>query len=113
MLELVEDKLFQTEGGDARIQILGVLEGSGLAFDALWVAGLSADRWPPAPAPNPFLPLAWQREHSVARSSAQRELEYARALTGQFASAAPKVVFSSASAEGDRRLAPSALIMAV
>ena len=27
---------------------------AGLDFDALWVAGLSADRWPAAPRPNPL-----------------------------------------------------------
>ena len=41
-----------------RVQILGVLEAAGLPLDALWVAGLAAERWPPAPRPNPLLPLA-------------------------------------------------------
>ena len=69
--------MFQPEGTDAPIQLLGVLEGAGLDFDALWVAGLSADRWPPAPAPNPLLPLHWQRERNVPRSSAENELAHA------------------------------------
>jgi hypothetical protein len=49
------------ESPPASIQILGGLEAAGLPFDALWVAGLAAERWPPAPRPNPLLPLAWQR----------------------------------------------------
>ena len=88
-----------------------MLEGSGLAFDALWVAGLSADRWPPPPAPNPLLPLHWQRERNVPRATAQGELAYARALTSRFAMAAAEVVFSSAAAADDLPLAPSALLL--
>ena len=106
-----QDRVFQPEGSDAPIQLLGLLEGSGLVFDALWVAGLSADRWPPAPTPNPLLPLHWQRECSVPRATAEGELEYARALTARFAMAAPEVVFSSAAAVDDLPLAPSALLL--
>lgn len=108
---LVEETLFQPEGSGAPIQIMGVLEAGGLTFDALWVAGLAADRWPPAPAPNPLLPIAWQRERNVPRATAQRELEYARALTARLAQAAPEVVFSSAAGEEDYALSPSALIL--
>jgi probable DNA repair protein len=88
-----------------------VLEASGLGFDALWVAGLAADRWPSAPGPNPLLPLAWQRQHDVAHATAQREREYAEALTLRFARAAPEVVFSSASMIDDHPSSPSALIL--
>ena len=108
---LARDTIFQPQGSDAPIQILGVLEGSGLTFDALWVAGLAADRWPPAPSPNPLLPLAWQRERNVPRASAQRELAYAQTLTARFARAAPEVVFSSAASAEDHELSPSTLIL--
>jgi len=110
--ELARVTVFQPEGAAAPIQILGVLEGSGLGFAALWVAGMSAERWPPAPAPNPLLPLRWQRERNVPRSSAQRELEFARTITARFASAAPTVVFSSPVRDGDRPLSVSSLILA-
>lgn len=108
---LVSETIFQAEGSGAPIQILGVLEGAGLTFDALWVAGLAADRWPAAPAPNPLLPIAWQRERNVPRASAQRELAYAEMLTTRFARAAPEVVFSSAASADDHGLSPSALIL--
>jgi probable DNA repair protein len=109
---LAGETIFQPEGSAAPIQILGVLEGTGLAFDALWVAGLAADRWPPAPAPNPLLPIAWQRERKLPRASAQRELAYAEMLTRRFARAAPEVVFSSPASADDHELSPSTLILA-
>ena len=57
-----------------------------------------------APRPNPLLPLPWQRERNVPRSTAARELAYATALTAQFARAAPEVVFSY---RGERRRSPA------
>jgi len=108
---LAGEQRFQPEGGPAPIQILGVLEGTGLTFDALWVAGLAADRWPAAPDPNPLLPIAWQRERNVAHATAEREREYARDLTRRFARAAPEVVFSCAAVIDDHDASPSALIL--
>lgn len=108
---LAAETLHQPEGSDAPIQILGVLEAAGLCFDALWVAGLSADRWPAAPRPNPLLPIAWQRERGLPRATAQRELDYARTLTERFARAADEVVFSSATGVDDVPLSPSALLL--
>jgi exodeoxyribonuclease-5 len=95
LVSLARDKVFQPESAPAPIQILGGLEAAGLPLDALWVAGLAAERWPPARPANPLLPLVWQRERNVPRSTAARELAYAQALT-QWARAAPEVVFSSA-----------------
>jgi probable DNA repair protein len=109
---LASETLHQPEGGDASIQILGVLEAAGLSFDVLWVAGLSADRWPAAPRPNPLLPIAWQRERGVPRATAQRELEYARMLTARLARGADEVVLSSSTGTDDPPLSPSALLLA-
>jgi ATP-dependent helicase/nuclease subunit B len=108
---MARETVFQPEGGGATIQILGVLEASGMAFDALWVAGLAADRWPPAPNPNPMLPIAWQRERGVPHANASSDLAYFRTLTAGFAAAAADVVFSSATTIDDRPSSPSALIV--
>ena len=102
--------VFQPERAEAPIQIMGVLEAAGMSFDALWVSGLTAEAWPAAARPNPYLPVRWQRQHALPRSSPERELEYARALTAQFATAAPQVVFSSATRSGEQALQSSALI---
>ena len=102
--------LFQPEAPPVRIRILGLLEASGLVFDALWIAGLTAERWPPAPQPHSLLPLAWQRERSVPRSDPGVDLAHARALTEGLGAAAQDVIASHARhADGFDR-AGSALI---
>jgi probable DNA repair protein len=86
--------VFQPEAPPARIRIMGLLEASGLTFDALWIAGLTAEAWPPAPQPHPMLPIAWQRERRVPHSDPAADLAHARVMTDGFGGAAANVVAS-------------------
>ncbi|HEY3178929.1 MAG TPA: PD-(D/E)XK nuclease family protein [Casimicrobiaceae bacterium] len=104
------DTLFQQESPPVPIQIVGLLEATGLPFDRLWIAGLASDRWPRAPQPHPLLPLAWQRDHEVPRSSAPRELRFARKTTALLLHGAPRVVVSYARNVDDQPRRVSQLI---
>lgn len=101
---------FQAQTPHSPIQILGALEGAGLQFSHCWVLGLHHRQWPPVPAPNPLLPIQLQRAHQMPHASAERELEFARALTSHYRQCAPQVIFSSAHVDDDNELSPSALI---
>ncbi|HTF95019.1 MAG TPA: PD-(D/E)XK nuclease family protein [Cellvibrio sp.] len=101
---------FQAQTPHSPIQILGALEGAGLQFSHCWVMGLHHRQWPPVPAPNPLLPISMQRTHKMPHASAERELEFALALTAHYQQCAPDVVFSSAHNDDDSELSPSALI---
>lgn len=101
---------FQAQTPHSPIQILGALEGAGLQFSHCWVMGLHHRQWPPVPAPNPLLPTHLQRTHKMPHASAERELEFARALTAHYRQCAPNVIFSSAHSDEDSELSPSALI---
>lgn len=101
---------FQAQTPDSPIQILGALEGASLQFTHCWVMGLNHRQWPPAPAPNPLLPISLQRQHNMPHASAERELVFARALTENYRACAEHVVLSSAHSDGDNELRPSALI---
>jgi probable DNA repair protein len=107
---LAREQVFQPEAPGARIRVLGLLEATGLAFDALWVAGMGSDAWPRAPEPSPLLPIAWQRERGVPRASAEGELAFARDVTATLAHAAREVVFSYAASADDHPLSPSPLL---
>lgn len=110
LVGLVQAQVFQQESSPARVQIMGILEAAGLPVDALWVAGLAAEQWPPAPQPNPLLALSWQRERRVPRSTALRELEYGEVLIAQWMRGAPEVVFSHARSTDDHVRSPSSLL---
>jgi probable DNA repair protein len=107
---LAKDHVFQPESASARVQILGGLEAAGLPIDTLWIAGLAAEAWPPAPRPNPMLPLWWQRERNAPHATAARELAYAEAVTAQWARGAPEVVFSFARNADDHVRSISSLV---
>jgi len=101
---VAEASPFQVENEGAPIQIMGMLEASGLRFDHLWVMGLHHEAWPRPANPNPFLPIALQREHGLPHSSAERELEFATKVMDRLIASAPDVVLSYPEVEGDRML---------
>lgn len=114
LTQLCRQRIFQPETrGEPSIQVLGVLESAGLAFDALWVMGMNDDVWPPAPRPNPLLSAEMQRAAGAAHASAEVELDFARRVQARLISAAPEVIFSFSQASGNRILRPSPLIAEV
>ncbi|MFO1310889.1 MAG: PD-(D/E)XK nuclease family protein [Burkholderiales bacterium] len=92
------------------ISVVPVDDAAALDFDALWVAGLSAQRWPPAPQPHPMLPVAWQRERGMPGASAARELAFARTVTARLSACASDVVMSAPAAIEDYESAVSSLV---
>jgi len=107
---LAADTLFQPETPDVPIQVLGVLEAAGTAFDHLWVMGLSDEVWPMQARPNPFIALPLQRAARIPNASPAATLEFARRLTAQWLTGAGEVVLSHPQREADRDLLVSPLI---
>jgi len=107
---LAGNLMFQPETGEAPVQILGMLEASGLYFDHLWVAGLHDEAWPGPCNPNPFLPINLQREKGIPRCSPERELEFATLITKRLLSSGNNVVLSYPERTEDRELDASPLI---
>ena len=90
---------FQAETRDGPLQILGVLEAGGLAFDHIRLVGFGQQQWPTPPSPNPMLPVLWQKEWKMPRASAERELELAQQLTRDLLNASSDIVVSYACEE--------------
>jgi ATP-dependent helicase/nuclease subunit B len=110
---LCAETLFQPETPDAPIQVLGVFESAGLAFDALWVSGLTDEAWPLHTNPNPFIPPSLQKKAGIPEASPELTLERAKRITEGWLCAAPEVVLSHAAHDADRTLVASPLIAAV
>jgi probable DNA repair protein len=110
LVRLSADTLFQPEADTVAVQVLGVLEAAGIEFDHLFVTGLTDERWPAVAHPNPLLPAGLQRAHQVPHASAEWELGFARRMTGWWVGAAPEVVLSYPSRDGDRLLRASPLL---
>jgi probable DNA repair protein len=102
--------LFQPEGTDAPVQVLGVLESAGLEFDHLWVMGLTDEAWPLAEGAQALIPLRLQREAGIPQADPSSSLEFDRRITQGWLASAGEVVVSHARAESDRELFMSPLI---
>jgi ATP-dependent helicase/nuclease subunit B len=105
--------MFQPETNEAPVQILGMLEASGLYFDHLWIAGLHDEAWPGPCNPNPFIPITLQREKGIPRSSPERELEFATLITKRLLKSGTNVVLSYPERTEDRELDASPLIAGI
>jgi len=101
---------FQIEAPTGPVQVVGLLESTGLRFEHLWVMGLEERILPAAPQPNPFLPYRLQVAHAMPHSSADRELLYAEQVMARLLGAAEHVVVSYPRFDGDTELQPSPLL---
>ncbi len=110
LARLAASTVFQPEGGDPPVQVMGLLEANGLEFDHLWIAGLTSEGWPLAARPHPMLPLELQRARRMPGALAEIELQRARATLVRLARSAGEVIASHATRDGDRTLAPASMI---
>ena len=108
--QLAQQRLFQPEGVDSGVQVMGVLEAAGHRFDKLWVCGMARELWPPASRPDPFIPLQLQRRLRMPDSSAARVLEYTRKVTGRLINCADQAVCSWPMQLDGEELRPSPLV---
>jgi probable DNA repair protein len=107
---LAGERLFQPQGGESPVQVLGLYEANSLRFDHLWVMGLHDQAWPPATSADPFIPLAIQRECGMPHCTPEVQRAWAARLTAQLSDAAADVMFSWPCREGGDELECSPLI---
>lgn len=105
------ETVFQPQSGAKPIQILGMLEAAGLAFDAIWLLGMDDRSWPPPARPNPLLPAALQRERGMPHASAERELGFASDLIDQLTRSTGEITASFPRASAEQVALPSPLIV--
>lgn len=92
--QLLAETVFQAKTPDSPIQILGQLEGAGLQFSHLWIAGMGHLDWPPTANPNPFIPISIQRSMSMPHADAERELHFCSQLLDSYRHSADHLCFS-------------------
>ena len=107
---MAREAVFQPQAGDAPISVVGILESAGLAFDHLWVMGMTDDAWPLPARPDPFIPVRLQREAGVPEADPAASLALDRRITAGWLAAAREVVVSHARMRGDEELSVSALV---
>ncbi len=106
---LARERLFQPEGPDHAVQVLGLLEAAGHRFQHLWIAGMARELWPQAGRPNPFIPLQLQRRLGMPNSSAGRIFAQAGKALSRLSESATAVHISWPARADGEALTPSPL----
>ena len=110
LVRMAADTLFQPESRGNAVQLMGPLEASGAEFDAIWIAGLTANNWPPPGNPTPLVSRRLQIEHSMPDATPDDTRGWAATTLQRLTGAAPRVVCSYALIEDDVAQAPSDLL---
>lgn len=109
--ELAARQPFDPPGGMPSITVSARFEDPIVSYDAIWVAGVSAQAFPLPLAPDPFLPRAAQVAAALPQASpAARSAEAARLLERWRAAAQGPLVYSVAQHAEDLELAVSPLL---
>lgn len=77
MQQYCAEQAFRPDPSQSSIQVMGMLEASGMSFDHVFILGMHETAWPTQASPHPLLPLNLQREHQMPHADAQREFDYA------------------------------------
>jgi probable DNA repair protein len=101
---------FEPQEIAAPLLVIDPATATGMHFDAVWVCGLDAARWPAPVNPDPFLPREWQARQGVPGATPELAEATARRVLQRLGEAAPEVVFSVPRFEGEAPLLPSALV---
>jgi ATP-dependent helicase/nuclease subunit B len=111
--DLLADTPFEPETRASGITVIDAATSAGMTFGALWVAGLSADRWPAALNPDPLIPLELQRAANIPDATAAGMLELAKAQLNRWQRGAGSIVFSWPQRDGDIEFTRSPLLATV
>lgn len=104
---------FQPESPSLPVQVVGLLEASGLQAEACWLLDASELTLPAPPRPSAFLPLAAQRACGVPQATSEGEVARALARWQRLCAGTSRLVASHARMEGDRPVGPSPITMAL
>jgi probable DNA repair protein len=110
LMRLTSSIIFQPQGPETSVQVLGILEATGLPFDYTWIMGFDDSAWPPPAKPNPFIPHSLQATLGMPHATAEREFEYSRRLVEQLKQSTKNIIFSHAKHNGDCELRISPLV---
>ena len=107
---IAEGTGFQPETAETPIQVLDPQGAAAMAFDRVWMLGLSEESWPPRPHPNPFIPVPLQKQYGIPDADASTTLEQTRGLQEALVRSAEHIILSHARLDEDRPLLASPLL---
>jgi len=91
LVSIARETIHQPETPGCGVQVLGLLESTGLDFDHIWMMGCHELAFPALPSPNPFIPLYLQKKAGVPHASARAELDFSTRVLARLLGSAPSI----------------------
>lgn len=110
LLELAARVAFEPASDDVAVTVTATLDDPIVQYDGIWVAGLSAEAWPPAASPDPLIPIGLQAATGMPMASPEGQLQLAHEALERWRQATPSLTLSCARSDGELPLAPSPLL---
>jgi probable DNA repair protein len=104
---------FEASREDVPVTVSAVLADPLVRYAGIWVGGLTAERWPAPPAPDPFIPTALQRLAGLPRASVAGQRALAQRHLARWQACADELILSWSRHEQDLELAPSPLLSGI
>ncbi len=92
--DLAQRVAFEPASDDVPVTVTASVDDPILRYDGIWIAGLSAEVWPPPAQPDPLLPQPLQREVGVPEASADGQMRLAAQRMHQWQRCAVECVYS-------------------
>jgi probable DNA repair protein len=99
--DMAQRVAFEPASDDVAVTVTASLDDPIVRYDGIWVAGLSAEIWPPAAQPDPLLPLMLQRDAGLPEASAGAQLQLAVQRMRQWQDRAAHCVWSWSRSEAE------------
>jgi probable DNA repair protein len=113
LIDLATERNFDPASVEAPVTLTDSHDDPVVRYDGIWVAGLDAAQWPPAPKPDVFIPLALQVAAGIPWASAATQTHAARASLAAWRASTDSLVCSWARVEGDAQRTASPLLSRV
>src|SRR5512138_1862339 len=101
---------FEPESVGAAVTVIDAATSAGMQFDALWVAGLDAERLPAPINPDTLIPIELQRRAGIPEATPAGVLDQAAAQLQRWLRSTKQLVLSWPKREGDAELQLSPLV---
>ncbi|MEQ9563094.1 MAG: PD-(D/E)XK nuclease family protein, partial [Woeseiaceae bacterium] len=110
LCSMASELIFQPQSRSGIVHLTGMLETSGIAYDAIWICGLDATRWPPAPNPLHLVSRKLQEDLDMPDATPRDNLEFAESVLNRIVESARVVITSWSSTDGESETTQSPLL---
>jgi probable DNA repair protein len=109
----LQNKTFAPQRPASQVQVLGLLETTGLDYSHLWVCGMDANNFPQGAQNNPFIPVRIAKQHRLPRITPSQELQFSEQILAQWLHSSASISFSYVRVQDAYETLPSLPIAAI